>query len=109
MFEVCEKKCDQCLFTDKRVVSAARMKQILQECARTDTHFTCHKGSAVGKDLCCRGFYDSGLGSNGIRVSQRMGWIRFVPIPTLEQDVKVRSRRRQSQAEKAASNEAEAS
>lgn len=105
MFEVCEKKCDQCLFTPNRVVGATRMKQILQECASKDTHFACHKGTIAGKDICCRGFYDSGLTSNMMRISKRMGWVRFVPTPDVETPVAMRPPKRRIKSGKPVSTE----
>jgi hypothetical protein len=98
MFEVCEKKCDQCLFTANRVVSPTRMKQILKECEKKDTHFACHKGTIAGKDLCCRGFYDSGLTSNMMRISQRMDWVRFVPVPTMKEPTTLRTLKRRAKS-----------
>lgn len=109
MFEVCENKCDQCLFTPNRVVGATRVKQILQDCAKRDTHFACHKGTIAGKDLCCKGFYDSGLSSNLMRVSMRMGWVRFVPVPNVEPPVATSLPKRRTKASKPASSEANAS
>lgn len=81
MFEVCEKPCDQCLFSKDRVVSAARVRQILTECKRDDMHFICHKASLEGREACCRGFYDT-RDTNLIRIAQRLGAIRFVDSAT---------------------------
>jgi hypothetical protein len=103
MFEVCETKCDQCLFTDKRIVSSGAMKEILKVCAKKDTHFSCHKGTIVGKDICCRGFFDSGLSSNLLRISQRSGWVRFVPVPQADELVNTRPRKRRVKSSKPAS------
>lgn len=80
MLKVCETKCDQCLFTKDRIVSADRMKQILAECARDDTHFICHKASIAGQDACCRGFYET-QSSNLLRIAQRLGAVEFIPVP----------------------------
>lgn len=79
-FEVCEKQCDQCLFSPNRIVSKPRMAQILKGCRQQDTHFHCHKGSIAGKDVCCRGFYDTQT-SQMIRIAGRLNMIKFVPIP----------------------------
>ena len=79
-FEVCEKQCDQCLFSPGRIVSKARMADILRKCRCEDSHFQCHKGSIAGRDVCCRGFFDTQT-SQMIRIAGRLGMIRFVPIP----------------------------
>ena len=76
-FNVCKEKCDQCLFTDKKIVSKKRMVQILNECRQQDTHFQCHKGTIEGKDICCKGFYDTQT-TNLLRIAQRLNAVRFV-------------------------------
>lgn len=87
-FDVCEKQCDQCLFTPNRVVSKARMAQILRNCRAKDIHFVCHKGSMSGNDeLCCRGFFDTQT-SNLMRIAQRLNAVRFVPVPSYKQEAK---------------------
>lgn len=77
--QVCEKQCDQCLFSKNRIVSAAAMKDILKKCAHQDTHFLCHKGTIKGKDIVCRGFYDR-YDSKVIRMIKWLGesLIQFV-------------------------------
>lgn len=84
--EVCEKKCDQCLFSENRIVSKARFAQIVKDCKREDRHFICHKGSITGNDkLVCRGFYDTQT-SQLIRIAERLDLVKFVPIPKEEHD-----------------------
>lgn len=87
MFEVCEQKCDQCLFTPQRIVSKAQMTQILKECRQQDTYFQCHKGTIAGKDICCRGFYDTQT-SQLMRIAQRLDAVRFVEPPTATEQTK---------------------
>jgi hypothetical protein len=82
-FEVCEKQCDQCLFSPNRIVPKKRMAEILRNCRRDDKHFICHKGSIAGRDVCCRGFYDTQT-SQLMRIAQRLGMVKFVPIPQKE-------------------------
>jgi hypothetical protein len=77
MLEVKEKQCDQCLFSKNRIVSAKRMKDILQGCARKDTHFICHKGTIENKDIVCRGFFENRT-SQLIRIACRLNAIKFV-------------------------------
>lgn len=57
-FKVQKDKCDQCLFSDNKIVSDKRRIEIMQDCAKRDTYFICHKGSIAGVDVCCRGWYD---------------------------------------------------
>jgi hypothetical protein len=80
MFKVCEKKCNQCLFTNDRIVDATRMRAILADCAKRDTHFNCHKASINGEEVCCRGFYEART-SNTMRMAQRLNMVQMVPVP----------------------------
>ena len=77
MFQVCETKCDQCLFSKDRIVSKERMVQLIEQCKKDDTHFTCHKASNAGRDVCCRGFYDQ-YDSQMIQIAQRLNMVEFV-------------------------------
>jgi len=81
-FKVMSKQCDQCLFSKNKIVSDARMRQVLKECARTDTHFVCHKSSMVKGTACCRGFYDRDPdASNLMRIAGKLGAVEFVKEP----------------------------
>ena len=71
MLKVCSQKCDQCLFSDNRIVSKKRMKDILQECKQADSHFVCHKT----EDSVCNGFYKT-QSTNLIRIMQRLNGIK---------------------------------
>lgn len=55
--KVCSKSCDQCLFSKNKIVSEKRKQEILGECEREQTHFICHKGSIIGENIVCNGFY----------------------------------------------------
>lgn len=77
--KVMEKPCDQCLFSKDRIVSAARVREILKECRRDDKHFICHKASIAGEDVCCRTFFDT-QGSQMIRIAQRLNMVKFVQV-----------------------------
>lgn len=81
--EVFEKRCNQCLFSDAKIVPDARKAEIIETCVKTDTHFICHKASLAGRDVCCRGFYDAhpGIGQ-GRRIGDVMGLTRFVVLPS---------------------------
>ena len=74
MLKVCSQKCDQCLFSGNRIVSKKRMKDILQECKQSDSHFVCHKT----KDTVCSGFYET-QSTNLIRIMQRLNGIEKEP------------------------------
>lgn len=75
-FLLARERCDECLLTPERIVSAGRAKQIVRECERKDNHFICHKGSIEGLDLACRGFYDSFPGRGQLRrISERLGMV----------------------------------
>lgn len=77
--QVCDKQCDQCLFSPARIVSGSRMKEILDECEEKDEHFLCHKSTVVGGRVVCRGFYDNKT-SDAIRLAQNLGLIVFVDV-----------------------------
>lgn len=75
MFKVCATQCNQCLFSKDRIVSAARVREVLEDCARKDTHFICHKTD----DTYCKGFYDTRT-SQLMRIAGCMNMIKFVEI-----------------------------
>ena len=77
MLKVCEHQCNQCLFSDKKIVSNSRKKQILQGCIKNDSHFECHKGTMIGEQFVCAGFY-KGFSTNLIRIAGRLGVIEFI-------------------------------
>lgn len=81
--KVSTKCCSECLFSDRKIVSDKRKEAVLRDCARKDTHFTCHKTSIAGQDVCCRGFYENQT-SQLIRIAQRLGCVTFVDVETLE-------------------------
>lgn len=55
---VMSKRCDQCLYTEARVVSVERAEEIMRDCERRERYFLCHKGK---EPTVCRGFFDSGV------------------------------------------------
>jgi hypothetical protein len=81
-FSVMRKRCDECLFSDAKIVSGERRSQILRSCARTGNHFLCHKGTLVNENIVCRGFYDEGLGhdrpNQALQIASRLGLVVFV-------------------------------
>ena len=75
MFRVLAKRCDQCLFSNARIVSEEGAQGIIAECLATDSHFICHKT----QDVCCRGFYDTHkLDVWPIRLARMWGLVDFV-------------------------------
>lgn len=93
-FKVCEKKCDQCLFSKDRIVDEDRMREVLATCAKNDSHFICHKHSIVGASACCRAFYDRDPGAtNFMRIAGRLGAVEFVPFPVDDNPVPLTSDR----------------
>ena len=78
-FKVCEKKCEQCLFSDNRIVSKTRMALIIKDCKKNDEHFICHKATIAGSNVCCRGFFDT-QSTNLMRIAQRLNAVEFVKI-----------------------------
>ena len=77
MFKVKNQCCNECLFTKNAVVSNKRKKDILNGCKKNDNHFICHKATIEGKDICCKGFYDSQT-CNLMRIAQRLDAVEFV-------------------------------
>lgn len=73
-FQVMSRKCDQCLLGPNRIVSSNRAAEILKQCARDDTHFLCHKGTMAGRQIGCRGHYDTAPG----RVPRFAQWLDLV-------------------------------
>lgn len=73
LLQVMESKCDQCLFSKNRIVSAVRVQDIIQTCREKDNYFICHKT----ENIVCRGFYNS-ESCNAIRIAGRLKSIEFV-------------------------------
>ena len=77
MFKVKKECCNQCLFSEDKIVSNKRRQEILKGCRQRDNHFVCHKATIQGDDTCCRAFYDTQT-SNLMRISQRLNMVEFV-------------------------------
>jgi hypothetical protein len=81
MFEVCEKQCDQCLFSNNKIVPESRKKSLLKKITKEQGFFECHKATIAGKHTCCKGFYDSlGYHSQMIRIAERLNAVEFVKV-----------------------------
>lgn len=79
---VYERCCRECLFSANKIVSDVRKAEVIASAG--DGHFTCHKASLIGEDVCCRGFYDRGL-SLAARLATILGLVEFVPLPSAGQ------------------------
>lgn len=84
-FKVAKERCNECLFSDNKIVSNKRRKQVLDECRSQDAHFVCHKFTIANQEACCKGFYDS-FGTNLIRIAQRLDVVEFVDFPEVDHD-----------------------
>jgi hypothetical protein len=82
MFKVCKGQCDQCLFSDNRIVSLKRAQQIIKKCMKEDSFFRCHK-EVKGEKICCRGFWNNFKDRFNLgRIVQRLGGPEFVDPKT---------------------------
>lgn len=73
---VCEKLCDQCLFSKNKIVSDARREDILNESRRNGTYFLCHKSTIAGRAVVCRGFFETER-NQACQVAARLGLVEF--------------------------------
>ena len=72
-----KKCCNECLFTQNKVVSDERKDEILSKCSHDDNHFNCHKASGV----VCAGFYNEVGTSQMIRIAERLKMLFYQPLP----------------------------
>lgn len=86
MFQVYQDKCQNCLFTQDRIVSSKRAKDIIQDCKDSDTHFICHLSTMENNgNICCRGFFDTvGDDIAKIQIAKRLGAVEFIETPDSE-------------------------
>lgn len=82
ILKVCNERCAECLFSAHKIVSTARRKDLLEQCAQSGGAFLCHKGTIAHKRICCRGFYDT-LPLPTRRMGEVMGLVEFVPVPVV--------------------------
>lgn len=78
-FLVQRRHCDECLFSEEKIVSDERREEVLRECQQFNTHFICHKASTKDLDVCCRGFFDEGRDARS-RLANQLGLVEFVEI-----------------------------
>lgn len=72
---VCEKRCNECLFSNNKIVSDERKLNLLEQCARTGRYFLCHKHRGVA--VVCRGFFDE-QANPMCQVAERLGAVDLV-------------------------------
>lgn len=79
MLKVYKKPCKNCLFSDDRIVSQERAKDIIEGCLQEDTYFICHKASMSGDDVCCNRFFAKHKKDVAyLRISAGFGWVQEV-------------------------------
>jgi hypothetical protein len=76
-FPVLAHRCDQCLFGPNKIVTEERKAEVLATVQAEEGHFTCHKATLAGKDVCCRGFYDA-MTTIRVRLAGMLGLTVFV-------------------------------
>lgn len=88
--QVCDRVCDECLFSKHRVVGSPRMKELIAGAIAADAHFICHKHSLRADlsegavtwqqaNVCCRAYYDQiGPRVLVIRLALMLGIVVFV-------------------------------
>lgn len=74
MFKVCATRCDQCLFSDQRIVSKKRMAEIIKDCRKKDSYFICHKH----EEAMCRGYYETQSAPQMLRIANRLQMVTFI-------------------------------
>lgn len=91
-FEIADKCCDECLFSDARIVSDKRREQILDECEMKDSYFICHKATSRDREaqVMCRGHYNAVedgamVPPQMLRIAQRLGCVIFIDPVTGEE------------------------
>ena len=76
-------KCNQCLFSKDRIVTSKAAAEVVKNCLKNDTYFSCHKAKIKGdKDnVCCKGFWDAHKSNFNLgRIAQRLNAVREVVI-----------------------------
>jgi len=85
MMKVYKECCKNCLLSKDRIVSVKRVKEIINGCAKDQTHFICHKASLNDEEIVCKTFFDKfGHVSQMVRMSERLNMIEFIEQPQSE-------------------------
>lgn len=78
-FEVMAKRCDQCLYSDAKIVTDDAKDAILASCEANGHHFVCHKATIAGWDVACAGWHAANPSATvAQRMAASMGLVRFV-------------------------------
>lgn len=78
--KVQKNNCNNCLFTENKIVSESRKAEILARCKSKKTQFICHKASAKKTKVVCRGFYDTQEKPEINAMLEMLGQIEFTTI-----------------------------
>lgn len=79
IFPVKKRHCNQCLYSERKLVSNERRREILRECREQDRFFNCHKATAKGEIACCHGFYKQNpIATSVMRRAAKEKLVRFV-------------------------------
>lgn len=64
-FLICQKRCNECLYSKRRIVSEGRADEI-QENLASEGFFICHKATVQDHNFkaCCRAFWDANKDTN---------------------------------------------
>lgn len=80
--KVYAKSCSNCLFAKSRIVSGTRADTIIDDCIKNDHHFTCHKASMKGEDVCCHSFFKIyGDRVKHLRFAKMFDLVEFLELP----------------------------
>ena len=87
MIKVMKNPCNECLFTDHKVVSDSAREEILRKVSKNQSHFVCHKATIAGTEHCCKNFYEKfGNTSQIIRIAKRLNMVEFSLPPQLDKE-----------------------
>lgn len=75
-FLVCEKRCNQCLFSSAKIVGDERKEDLLTGTKKSGKYFICHKSPST-QPVVCRGFYDEEP-NRACTTARVLGLVRFV-------------------------------
>jgi hypothetical protein len=88
-YEVMAKRCDQCLYSDAKIVPDESKAAIIEGCLDKGHHFTCHKATLQGWDVACRGFHEAHPGNSA---ASRMAAALGIVVPVTEAQLVARAR-----------------
>lgn len=73
--------CDQCLFTDNKIVPDERAQEVIEQALASDSWFECRKGTLQGQNIVCRGFWNKHKkDSLATRLALMLNMFEFVEI-----------------------------